>query len=163
MENITAPKMALRDLFYQLLSVVALYMSAVSFIVLVFELINDWFPDALYTNNYGSGDAIRWSASILIVMFPLYLWLMRMITKDTAANPAKREAWIRKLLGYITLFAAAITIIIDVITLIYNFLGGELSIRFFLKILVVLVVAGLIFFYYKKDLKMNQPSEGVQS
>jgi len=153
------PKSGPKDVFYHLLSIVTLYMSAVSFIALVFQLINKWYPDPLdYT--YGVSDSIRWSAAILIVSFPVYLWLMWLINKDIGMDPARRELRVRKWLGYLTLFIAAITVIIDVATLIYNLLGGEFTIRFVLKILVVLVVAGLIFFYYLKEMKAKQ---GVQA
>jgi hypothetical protein len=48
---------------------------------------------------------------------------------------------------------AAITIIIDLIVLVYNFMSGELTIQFFLKILIVLLVAAAVFGYYTWDLK----------
>jgi hypothetical protein len=52
---------------------------------------------------------------------------------------------------YLTLFLAAIAIIVDVVQLIYNFLRGELTTSFFLKILVVLIVAVTVFGYYLWD------------
>jgi hypothetical protein len=51
------------------------------------------------------------------------------------------------------LFVAAITIIIDLITLINNFYNGELSARFILKVVAVLLVAAVVFGYYFWDLK----------
>jgi membrane protein YqaA with SNARE-associated domain len=45
------------------------------------------------------------------------------------------------------------TLIGDVITLIYNFLGGELSARFVLKILTVAVIAGGVVAYYLADIR----------
>jgi uncharacterized membrane protein YraQ (UPF0718 family) len=46
------------------------------------------------------------------------------------------------------LFVASSIIIGDVITLLYNLLGGELTVRFLLKALVVAFIAGTIFWYY---------------
>jgi len=105
--------------------------------------------------EYSSGvnNAIRWSAAILIVAFPVYLLMMWLINKDIALMPARRELRVRKWLGYLTLFIAAITAIIDVGTLVYNLLGGELTTRFILKILVVLAVAATVFFYYLRELR----------
>jgi len=151
-EQITmVPKSTPKDVFYHLLSIVTLYMSAISFITLLLQLINTWFPDPL-DYGYGVDGVIRWSAAILIVAFPVYLLMMWLINKDIAAEPARREIRVRKWLGYLTLFIAAITAIIDVGTLIYNLLGGELTTRFILKVLVVLAVAATVFFYYLREL-----------
>ena len=152
-EQITmVPKSTPQDVFYHLLSIVTLYMSAISFITLLLQLINTWFPDPL-DYGYGVDGVIRWSAAILIVAFPVYLLMMWLINKDIAAEPARREIRVRKWLGYLTLFIAAITAIIDVGTLVYNLLGGELTTRFILKILVVLAVAATVFFYYLRELR----------
>ncbi len=147
------PKSTPKDVFYHHLSIATLYMSAISFIALLFQLINNWYPDALDYYSYGNFEAIRWSAAILIVSFPVYIWLMWLINKDISSEPTRRELRVRNWLGYLTLFIAAITVIVDVATLIYNLLGGELTIRFILKILAVLVVASAVFFYYLREMR----------
>ncbi len=154
METMTnpVPKSTPKDVFYNLLSIVTLYMSAISFITLMFQLIGLWFPDPL-SYSYGVAESIRWSAAILIVAFPVHMLMMWLISKEITANPERREIKIRKWLGYLTLFIAAITAIVDVATLVYNLLGGEFTIRFILKVLVVLVVAAVIFFYNLKELR----------
>jgi hypothetical protein len=151
------PKSGPKDVFMHLLAIVTLYASAVSFIALMFALINGWFPDAL-DYGYGASDSIRWSASMLIVMFPVYLLVTWLIRRDFDKNPERREIRIRKWLGYLTLFVSAITFIIDVVFLVYNLLGGEVTIRFFFKVLVVLAVAAVIFLYYFFD--MRKPHQG---
>lgn len=143
-----------------LLAIVTLYGSAISFITLAFQLINTWYPDVL-NYSYGSVQTIRWSASMLIVMFPVYVWIMWLINRDFAKDPIRHEIRVRKWLGYLTLFLSAITIIIDIVTLVYNLSGGELTVRFILKILIVLLVAGLIFFYYLKDLRKKDEGAAV--
>ncbi len=145
----TTPK----DVFMHLLGFVAMYVSIVSFITLVFQYISVLFPDAL--NFYYSGilNQIRWSASVLIIVFPVYLLVSWLLEKDFSKNPEKRELRFRKWLVYFTLFVAAVTVIIDLITLVYNFYSGELTIKFFLDILTVLVVAAGVFGYYFWDLK----------
>ena len=155
-----APKSTPKDVFYHLLAIVTLYMSAVSFIVLLFQLINTWFPDPL-SYGYGVNEGIRWSASILIVSFPVYMFMMWLINKDLTANPDRRDLKVRKWLGYLTLFISAIVAIIDVATLIYNLLGGEITSRFILKVLVVLAVSAVIFFYYLKELRSKQGEVSV--
>ena len=146
------PKSTPKDVFYHLLSIVTLYMSAVSFISLLFDLINTWFPDPL-SYVYGASDSIRWAAAILIVSFPVYILMMWLISKDISVEPSRRELKVRKWLGYLTLFIAAITSIVDIATLVYNLLGGEITIRFVLKIVVVLAVSATVFFYYLNEMR----------
>src|SRR3989338_1759719 len=150
--NKTGPK----DVFLHLLSIIALYVSAGSFIALIFNYVNVWLQDAVSENYYSMLSAyssIRWSLAILIVVFPVYAWSVWFLNKGYATIPEKREMKIRKWLLYFTLFAAGIIVIGDFVTLIYNFLQGELTLRFALKILTVFAVAGVVFGYYLQDLK----------
>jgi hypothetical protein len=70
-----------------------------------------------------------------------------------AAAPDLRDFKLRKWLVYFTLFISAITIIIDLVALIYNFLGGDLTTPFVLKVCAVLAVAAAVFGYYLWDLR----------
>lgn len=40
-------------------------------------------------------------------------------------------------------------------TLIYNFLGGELTVRFLLKIATAAIIAGVGFGYYLRELRLD--------
>lgn len=143
-----------KDVFAHLLTIVALYISAINFLVLIFQYINLSFPDPLEGFYYGGvAGTIRWAMASLIIVFPVYLWMTRFLTLEYVENPEKRELKIRKWLVYFTLFVAAATIIGDLVTLVYNFLGGELTARFTLKMTSVLAVAALIFWYYLRDLR----------
>ncbi|PIT96705.1 hypothetical protein COT82_01830 [Candidatus Campbellbacteria bacterium CG10_big_fil_rev_8_21_14_0_10_35_52] len=153
-ENIkikTTPK----DFFVFIGAMAALYWSAVSFINLLFEIINASFPDALSFSydNFSSG--MRWSIASLIIIFPIYIFLSWFINKDLVVNFLKKNLGIRKWLTYLTLFIAGVTIITDLIILINTFLGGEITTRFALKVLAVLIVAGTVFAYYLYDLKRD--------
>jgi hypothetical protein len=89
----------------------------------------------------------------LIVIFPLYIFLTRLLNQDVRRNPEKKDLKVRKWLIYLTLFVAGVTIVIDLIALLNAFLGGELTTRFLLKALVVLLVIGGLFSYYVADLR----------
>lgn len=145
-----------RDAFHHLLSFAALYTLVISTIVLFFQYINRLFPDPALEvwRSEGQLSAIRWSMAAIIVAFPFLLWMSRIIHREMEKHPEKSWSAIRRWLTYITLFVAASTIGVDIITLIYNLLEGELSTRFLSKVFVVLVAAGLVFTYYFQALKI---------
>lgn len=152
------PYLSAREAFVYLLLFVCLYITAFSFGVLVFEFIESWFPDALNSYRDFSLESVRMSSSMIIVAFPIYLWLTSMTIKWIKHDPDKRSSKIRKWLTYVTLFVAAAFIIGDLIGLLFNLLNGDLTIRFLFKVLTVLVIAGLIFGYYLWDLKKEEKS-----
>jgi uncharacterized protein (UPF0333 family) len=147
-----------KDFFIHLGALIALYVSVISLLNLLFAIINQVFPDAL--NSYGyfnSGESytIRWTISSLVILFPLYVYLARTITKDIAVNAFKKDFWIRKWSKYLTLFLTGGAVVVDLIVLINTFLGGEISVRFILKVLAVLIVAGFTFYAYAKESHKN--------
>jgi hypothetical protein len=99
---------------------------------------------------------MRWSVSSLVIAFPIFLFVSNYIGKQLLRNPVKRLSPIRRWLTYITLFIAAGTLIGDLTTLVYNVLGGDLTIRFLLKVITVAIIAGTIFGYYLWDLRREE-------
>lgn len=148
-----------KDFFMYLLNTIALYISVTGILILLFQYISVAFPDPL-DPYYDAGNPIRWALAMLIVVFPVLLFISRSLNKDLINNPIKIELRIRKWLLYFTLFVASVLIIGDLITLIYSFLQGELTMTFFLRILSVFAVTTAVFWYYLHDLR-RQP--GVMS
>jgi len=146
-------KMTPKDFFMHLLGFFALYASIISFIALFFQYINMLFPDKLNFYFTSILNIIHSASATLLIVFIVFLLITWLIEKDLNKNPAKRNLTFRKWLIYFTLFASAVTIIIDLIRLVYDFFDGDLTIKFFLKILIVLLVAGGVFGYYLWDLK----------
>ncbi len=146
-----------KDVFLQILVMLALYFSAGSFIALIFQYINILVPDALdAAQNYyvdPSNSGIRFAISTLIVVFPVYLWLTRYLNRMYEQQPEKRNLGMRKWLIWLTLSVAAIIIVGDLVGLVNALLGGELTTRFILKVITLLFVAGSVFYYYFYDLK----------
>lgn len=136
-----------------LLVTATLYASVVSFIALLFAYVDALYPDQLNFCFSCGLDQIRWSSSVLIVVFPVFLFIFSRLRKEYLASPEKREIRARKWLVYLTLFLAAVTIIVDLVVVIFNFYSGELTARFFLKTIVVLAVAAAVFWYYIWDIK----------
>src|SRR3989338_5018493 len=147
-----------RDVFLHLLAMVTLYWSAVSFITLCWQYINYFFPDAL-NYNYGYTGAMRFALASLFIVFPVFMLVSWYLNKIYARESAVRESKIRKWLIYFTLFIASLVIIGDLIAVINTFLGGEITTRFVLKALSVLLVAGFVFGYYLDDVRKENPTE----
>lgn len=146
------PRVTPKDFFLWVGAMAALYASVVSFITLLFEYINYVFPDSLqhYVDPYSG--SIRFAIASLIVLFPVFLILMRVIRRDIARDPSRVEIWVRRWVLFLTLFVAGITLVIDLIVLINTFLGGELTARFVLKVAVVFLVVGGVFLHFLSDL-----------
>jgi len=142
-----------KDVFLHLLHIVTFYISVVSLTSLLIQYIDIMFPNPLNFDLSGVLNLILWFTSILVIAFPFYIGTSLLMARDLSANPAKTELKVRKWFIYFTLFLAALTVLIDLILLVYNFLSGELTASFFLKTLIVLVVAGAAFGYYLWDLK----------
>jgi len=152
------PYLSARETFFYLLLFVTLYVSAFNFGNLLFIFIEQAFPDPAMTTHSVDwvSSRIRGAVSALIVAFPLFLYLSRKIANELQNTPAGRSSAVRRWLTYLTLFIAACIILGDVSALLFNLLGGELTVRFVFKALVVAVIAGTVFIYYLKGLRKEE-------
>jgi hypothetical protein len=153
------PYLSAREAFMYLVLFGTLYTSAYYLGSLIFDMINLVFPDPsqereVYASYIRQG--MRWSISSLIVAFPVFLYLSWLTEREVGRDPMKRASKVRRWLTYLTLFAAACALIGDVTTLVYNVLGGELTVRFLLKIVTVALIAGTAFVYYLRDLRKDE-------
>jgi hypothetical protein len=151
------PYTSAKEGFIYLLMFVTLYISAYNFGDLVFDFINLGFPDPLQS-FYGL-TSIRFAVASLIVAFPIYFWLTLATRKAITNDPSKKDSKVRKWLTYLTLLIAASIIIGDLIGLLVALLGGELTLRFTLKVATILLIAGMIFGYYRWDLGRDEEKE----
>ena len=145
-----------RDVFFYLLGLITLVMSAGSFGMLIYQYIDIKFPDILqygYITPSANYSLIRTALAVLVVAFPIFFWVSWILHKDVVAEPAKRNLRVRRWLLYFTVFVAALMIIGDLITLIQSFLNGDLTTSFILKVLTIFFIAGSILFYYLSELR----------
>ena len=150
-----APYVSAREAFIYLLLFTALYLSAYHLGKLVLHYIDLAIPDpAVSASRYYILQQVRFSVSSIIVAFPLFLWLTGITNREVRRDPAKRASKVRRQLTYLTLFVAAAFIIGDLIALLDDLLGGELTLRFGLKVLTVAVIAASLFLYYLRDLRI---------
>ena len=154
------PKLYLsaREAFMYLVLFTTLYLTTFNLGRLIFQFINLGLPDpaAYYDFVNSARQAIRFSVASLIIAFPVFMYLSSLIGRSIKRDPSKRASKVRKWLTYMTLFVAAGVIIGDLTALVYSFLGGELSLRFALKVVTVAVIAGSIFSYYLWDLRKEE-------
>ncbi len=148
-------KVTPKDFFLWAGAMVGLYGSIISFITLLFTYIDQAFPDALSGSYYYNYDpysgAIRFAMASLIVLVPVTILLLQFIRKDIAKDHTRADIWVRRWALFLTLFLAGLAMVIDTITLINYFLGGELTTRFVLKFAVILLVASAVFMHFLAD------------
>jgi len=149
------PKITPKDFFLWAGAMVTFYWSVIAYIFLVFDYINYTFPNALSyypSDPYQSG--ISYEMASVIVLLPLYLFLMRFIRRDMERDPSRKDIWVRRWALILTLFVAGVAIAADLITLLTTFLNGEaLTTAFLLKVLVIFLVAGAVFLHFIADLR----------
>ena len=150
------PSLSAREAFLYLVQFSTLYTAAYNLGSLLFEFVNRVYPDPSVQTFSDSANSIRWSVSALIVAFPVFLWVSALNVRVVRADASARMSPVRRWLTYLTLFGAACTLIGDVMMLVYNALGGELTVRFVLKVLIVAAIGGTIYWYYLGDLRADE-------
>ena len=151
------PKVTPKDFVLWFGAMAALYAGVVAFITLVFDYINHAFPNPVtdpyyYYDPYSS--SISYETASLIVLTPVFLILMRFIRRSIAEDPSRNDIWLRRWALFLTLFLAGATMVVDLIVLLNTYLQGEdLTTGFLLKVLTVLLVAGLGFMHFMADLR----------
>lgn len=151
------PSLSAREAFMYLLLFTTLYIVAFNLGSLIFRFIDRAFPDpASSPPETYIRESIRWSVSSLIVALPVFLYMSRLASRATRLEPSRGTSPVRRWLTYLTLFVAACVLIGDFVSLVYNLLGGELTRRFTLKALTVVVIAGTVFWYYLTDLRLGE-------
>ncbi len=156
------PYLIAREAFVYLVLFSTLYVSAFNLGGLFFQLINRAFPDPAIDPALAlqaSREAIRWAISLLVVAFPVFVFVSWTNERAVRRDPSQRLSKVRRWLTYLTLFVAASILIGDVTSIVYNFLGGELTTRFLLKVLTVGAIAGAVFGHFRRDLRKEEVPE----
>jgi hypothetical protein len=137
-----------RDAFFYLLAFITLVVWTQALGEMAFVFIDHLIPDTL-NRYYGDPSwQVAFALARLIVAYPVYLWLMRQLNRDLSTNREKYFSGVRKWLTYLTIWVAALIAIGALIAFLTSFLRGELTLRFLLKVLVVLVIDGGVLWYY---------------
>lgn len=145
------------DIFLYLGIAISLVTSVTSILQVLFTAINRKFPDLLNDFYYVdvSQSDVRFAIASLVVMFPIYILISWYVGKDIKKFLYKQDIPVRKVMIYCTLFITILTLIGTLVSVIYTYLGGELSVRFGLKAVAIFVVALALFAYYYYSLRRD--------
>jgi hypothetical protein len=165
MDNTGSPRVSPKDVFLHLLAVITLYASAIALGTLLFQYIDYWFPALGNAYYYKAGltGSMRYAISTLIVVFPVYFFVSRMLRRAYEAEPGRINLAIRKWLAYFTLFLAAAIAIGWLVALINHFLNGDFTTAFILKALAVFFITGSIFYYYRAITRGEENRQAVKN
>ena len=145
-------KSSTADVIVNLFSFILLGIVATALGTLYFGIVEEVFPDPLSGTGYYSESAamssIHYSIAALLIGFPLYYAAMRIWFRKFREDEGRTESKLSKWLTYLVLLAASVTIVGDLIAVVFTFLQGEITARFFLKALTIFVIAGIIFGFY---------------
>lgn len=148
MESNTARNFAL-----QLGALASLYLSLSFLLVLLFGIINLAFPDATegYWQVSSSQSSVRLGIAMVVVFFPTYLILTRRVNNIRRKEREGAYLTLTKWLIYLSLLVSGGVLLGDLVAVIMSFLEGDITTRFVLKALSVLIVIGAAFYYYIRD------------
>lgn len=141
--------------FWYMLSLVALIFMALSTGMIAFQVINKAVADALVGFQGYADEIMKFAISAIIIAAPLFYWMLTLIKKAMKKGELKNDAGVRRWLTYFILFVSAVVAIGWLIGTINSWLSGELSLKFILKTLSVLLITGVIFSYYFYDIRQG--------
>lgn len=149
------PYLSARDAFHYLVLFTTLYLTAWHLASLLFDIVGILLPDPADPEYrvLALPRSVRWSVATLLVAYPVFAFMAHRIAGELRRDPARRLSPVRRWLTYLTLFIAAGVLVGDLVALVYNVLGGELSLRFVLKVGIAGLVAGTVFGWYLTDLR----------
>jgi len=142
--------------FLYLLTLVTLGFSAFAIGDILFSLITKYVPDPLLDNASGIYQSLKFSIASLIITAPLFIVLANYIQKYIKSERISLESQVRKWLGFATIFIASCVIIGVLIGTIVNYLNGDLSLRVFLELVVVLIISTMVLLYNIFDIRREE-------
>lgn len=145
-----------RDFFTYLAFLITLVWLVVALINFAFGAVDLLIPDAVNGQyRFFSPGVLTSAMASLIIVTPFFFFIGSRINKDLSVNPKKKSMWVRKWLLYALLFFAFIVLLTDLVVIVRAFLMGELTLRFILKALSVLVISGAVFSYFLFELRRD--------
>lgn len=143
-----------RNFAFQLGSLIALYATLSAVVMVAFGVINIAYPDAVngYWEYESAQQGIRFGIAMLLVFFPTYIVLTRFVN-EIRRKETGTYLTLTKWLVYLSLLVGGGILLGDFVSVILTYLNGEITTRFLLKALTLVVVIGAALYYYAQDAK----------
>ena len=145
-----------RDTFFHLLAFTALYTAAISLIVSAVYVYRVRPARPSHARNQLGNWNIRPVGHPPVVgdthrLLSAVLSGLVVFAARNSHHPDTAKTGLRRWLTSLSLFVGAVTIMTDVICVVYRLVEGDLTLRFLLKVLALLVVTGALFVYLALD------------
>ncbi len=140
-------------LFLYLVSFLSLGFVVAGIITVYFQVVNKFvsepaeFSDVISSGLLDQG-AVKFGISSLLVASIVYYLVLRLIDSKLRNGEIAPDSTVRKFITYLALFVFSAMAIGSLVALLFNFLDGELTAKFFLKILVFFIVSIFFFSFY---------------
>jgi hypothetical protein len=146
-----------REGFLYLINFITLGFWTVALGQIWYRLIARWLPDALDSTYFSQNlrSELSWQIATIVTALPIFALIHALIRKELRRRPEMYESGVRKWLTYLALVIAALVVLTDGVWFTNAFLQGELSTRFILDSIVLLLLGGGVFTYYLAT--MNPP------
>lgn len=130
------------------------YVVVISFLVLIFSLINILIPDSAsaFWEYRSAESSIRFTVATLAIFLPALVTLLY-FTNKLRRQEEIQYTIVTKWLVYLSFIIGGGIVLGDAVTLLHNLLSGELTARFLLKAFLLGAVIISVLVYYVLDLK----------
>jgi hypothetical protein len=128
--------------------------SSISFILHSF--VDKWVPTVIdvankSTNRYLipiQNSLLRFYIAAMIVSYPLFAFLFLKITKRVQICPEIHTIRSRKTIIYLSLFSSSVMIIGTIISAVYSFISGAITLNYILHFCIAFIINFGIFIYF---------------
>lgn len=144
-----------RDVFFNLATMSALYTALTSLIFLVFAILDSALPDEFTCGGCDNTYEITYYMSLVIVSYALYAYFSWRMRNDEGAQAMHHTSIFHQVVIYITLFLMGLAIAYQAVDLINTTVYYGITGASFVKFLAIVLVAGSVFGYHLIDLKRS--------
>lgn len=156
--NLSIEKSTLKDTFFYFFAFATLCYSIYHFLSITFDIINKIVPDIIdsgYNSYTTSADSFRFSVASLAIVFPVFIIMSWYINRAIERDNALAQIKVRAVFIWLSITVSIITVLGSAVSVLYTYLGGEYTARFFFKALAVFLTASIIGAYYIYLLKRD--------
>ncbi len=155
-----------KESYLYLMQAIAYIAVSISMLVLWFQYLNLWLPDALssdysYTRE-SAQSLIRTGLSILIVAFPVFAYVSHLIREMEASFANAPQNTTKQGVLYLMSFVASMVAIITLMVTVFQGLNGEATLRFFAKVVGILALCGWTGWIARRELALTKPTTSSQ-